>query len=149
MKKKPSRDCENRSSRRWSVLIPLPDLRVQSATACPDRATQLPAEQLVISPAPHHGAGRSLQSRCGATGSASERVSLVVTDVTGGKRHSTDQSPISSINPAAADDDVAVVEDGGLSGRDRRLRVVELELGAAVVNGPHTASRRAMAMANL
>ena len=54
-----------------------------------------------------------------------------------------------SINPAAADNHVAIVEDGGLAGGDCRLRLVELELGTVIVDRPHTASRRTMAMPNL
>ena len=44
-----------------------------------------------------------------------------------------------SVDPAAADDDVAVVEHGGLARRDGQLRRVELDLGAVAVEGPHAA----------
>ena len=43
-----------------------------------------------------------------------------------------------SLDPAAAEHDVTVVEDDRLAGRDRTLRVIEDNLGPAVVEGTHT-----------
>ena len=43
-----------------------------------------------------------------------------------------------SVDPPAADDDVAVVEHDRLAGRDRELRLVEDDLGAPVVRAART-----------
>jgi hypothetical protein len=53
------------------------------------------------------------------------------------------------VDPAAADDLVPAVEDGGLAGSDGALRLVEESVDAIVAVGPQCSPGRFMAMANL
>ena len=52
-------------------------------------------------------------------------------------------------NPAAAEDDVAIVKDRGLAGRDGFLRLVQLDARAAVLERRDRRARAGMAVANL
>ena len=53
-----------------------------------------------------------------------------------------------SLDPPAAQADLAVVEDDGLAGRDRPLRRVEAHLGAAAAQGPDRGLRLRVAVAD-
>src|SRR5687768_15085759 len=55
----------------------------------------------------------------------------------------------SAANPAAAENDVAIVNHGGLAGRDGFLRLVQLDTSAAAMHRRDGRARAGVAVANL
>jgi hypothetical protein len=66
-----------------------------------------------------------------------------------GRVCSLDPASSDSVDPPATNDNVAVVENSGLSGCDGRLGIDELELRRIMADRAHAAGGRAMTMADL